>query len=350
MPREDDELLWGEDAAGGGPVPIWVPRVEFHCNSTRRLRDVARQSRREEYNRLLYVALTRAEDRLVVCGTKPNRGTLPEACWYSLIARGFARLTDLQDGEVARYESAQQARCEAELPALAATAFAHAPAFIGTPPAPEPARPVPLAPSRPEGIEFGPLPPGVSPLAPVAQGVERFHRGRLIHSLLQYLPDLPEPERGPAALRFLQHSGHEIPIAAAPEIVDEVRAILRHPALAPLFGPLSRAEVPLTGVVGDVVVVGQIDRLVVLPDRVLLADFKTNRRPPASAEATPVTYLRQMASYRAVLRNIFPDRPVQCTLIWTHETRISVLPDALLDPHQPGRLRDQDHEGLYAAR
>ena len=104
-------------------------------------------------------------------------------------------------------------------------------------------------------------------------------------------------------------------------------AILHHPTLAPLFGPESRAEVPLTGVVGDVVVGGLIDRLVVLPDRVLLADFKTNRRPPASVEATPVAYLRQMASYRAVLRSIFPDRPVQCALIWTREARVSVLPD-----------------------
>ena len=82
---------------------------------------------------------------------------------------------------------------------------------------------------------------------------------------------------------------------------------------------------------------GLVDRLVVLPDRVLLADFKTNRRPPATVEATPVGYLRQMASYRAVLRGIFPDRPVQCALIWTREARVALLPDALLDPHDPGR-------------
>jgi ATP-dependent helicase/nuclease subunit A len=115
-----------------------------------------------------------------------------------------------------------------------------------------------------------------------------------------------------------------------------VMAILQHPTLAPLFGPESRAEVPLTGVVGNVVIGGLVDRLVVLPDRVLLADFKTNRRPPASVEATPVTYLRQMASYRAVLRSIFPHRAVQCALIWTREARVCVLPDRLLDSHEPG--------------
>ena len=337
MPKDDDELLWADDPASGWPVPFWTPRAEFHCSSTRRLRDAARQSRREEYNRLLYVALTRAEDRLVVCGTKPNHGAPHEACWYNLIARGFARLTEVLEGEVVRYDSPQRTPCEWEQPTQSASAPAQPPGFIGTPPSPEPARPLPLAPSRPEGVEFGPLPASASPLAQMEQGVDRFQRGQLIHSLLQHLPAVPEPERRPAALRFLQRSGSDIPEAAVASIADEVMAILHHPTLAPLFGPDSRAEVPLTGVVGDVVVGGLIDRLVVLPDRMLLADFKTNRRPPASVEATPVAYLRQMCSYRAVLRSIFPHRPVQCALIWTREARVSVLPDTLLDPYEPGR-------------
>ncbi len=164
-------------------------------------------------------------------------------------------------------------------------------------------------------------------------GADRFERGQLIHGLLQHLPALPEADRYSAAVRYIERSGSE----ASAAIADEVMAILCHPTLTPLFGPGSRAEVPVTGVVGNVVVGGLIDRLVVLPDRVLLVDFKTNRRPPDSVEATPVTYLRQMASYRAVLRGIFPDRPVRCALIWTREARVAVLPDALLDPHQPGQ-------------
>jgi len=337
MPRDDDELLWADDPASGQPMPIWVPRAEFHSSSTRGLRDAARQRRREEYNRLLYVALTRAEDRLVVCGTKLNHGAPHEPCWYNLIARGFACLTEVPEGEVARYDSPQFAPCEREQSAQAPSAPAQPPAFIGTPPASEPARPLPLAPSRPEGVEFGPMPASASPLAQMEHGIDRFQRGQLIHSLLQHLPDLSEPERGPAALRFLQRSGNALPTAAVTAIADEVMAILHHPTLEPLFGPESRAEVPLTGVVGDVVVGGLIDRLAVLADRVLLADFKSNRRPPASVVVTPVVYLRQMASYRAVLRNIFPQRPVECALIWTHEARVTVLPGTLLDPHEPGR-------------
>jgi ATP-dependent helicase/nuclease subunit A len=312
-----------------------VPRKEFQCGAVARIRDAAQRSRHEEYNRLLYVALTRAEDRLLVCGTKPKRNTLDERCWYDAIARGFARLTTTQGGEILCHRSAQTSPAVEDRPGPVASGAARVPAYMGTPPKAEPDRPYPLAPSRPEGVEFGPLPASASPLARVELGADRFQRGQLIHTLLQHLPALPEAERQAAALRFVEQRGNAL-AGAGPEIADEVMAILRHPTIAPLFGPGSRAEVPLTGVVGDVVVGGLIDRLVVLPDRVLLADFKTNRRPPASVEATPVAYLRQMASYRAVLRTIFSGLPVRCALIWTRTAQVTILADEALDGHEPG--------------
>jgi ATP-dependent helicase/nuclease subunit A len=82
-----------------------------------------------------------------------------------------------------------------------------------------------------------------------------------------------------------------------------------------------------------------VDRLAVLDDRVLIADFKTNREPPEDVGATPVLYLRQLAAYRAVLRAIFPDRPVQCALVWTQAARVSIVGDEFLDPHDPNHAR-----------
>ena len=118
---------------------------------------------------------------------------------------------------------------------------------------------------------------------------------------------------------------------ADPAIAAEVAAIMTHPDLAPLFGPESRAEQPLAGLVGGAVVSGIVDRLAVLPDAVLIADFKTNRDAPGQVEATPVLYLRQMAAYRAVLRAVFPSKPVRCVLVWTRTAAVTPLPDALLD-------------------
>ncbi|MDP9096459.1 MAG: PD-(D/E)XK nuclease family protein, partial [Pseudomonadota bacterium] len=122
----------------------------------------------------------------------------------------------------------------------------------------------------------------------------------------------------------------------ARRLADETLAVLRHPELADLFGPHSRAEQPITGLVGRSVITGKVDRLAVLPNRVLLADYKTGRDAPADVAATPVLYLRQLASYRAVLQAIYPDRPVNCLLVWTHGPAVVALPSALLDAHAPG--------------
>ena len=107
--------------------------------------------------------------------------------------------------------------------------------------------------------------------------------------------------------------------------------LFRSPALAPLFGPEGRAEQPLTGLVNGQVVSGVVDRMAVLPDRVWLADYKTGRAAPADVAATPIRYLRQLAAYRAVLRALFPGRPVSCALVWTDDAVVSPIPDALLD-------------------
>jgi len=87
----------------------------------------------------------------------------------------------------------------------------------------------------------------------------------------------------------------------------------------------------LTGLVGGTVVGGLVDRLAVLDDRVIIADYKTHRRPPTRIEDTPILYLRQMAAYRGVLREIFPGRIISCALVWTQASHVVMLPDQLLD-------------------
>ncbi len=361
LPPERDELLWCKDQASGAEVPIWVPRKDFRCAAADRLRERAKARRMQEHNRLLYVALTRAEDRLVVCGWQPRQAT-PEACWYNSVQGGFERLrnggpADFRvgsmaaetvglpwPGEILRIASEQRiaptAREEhAAAPAVALPDWAgRAPDWRAAPPPTEPELPEPLAPSRPEGAALGPVPHAASPLAAREKSMLRLKRGQLLHALLQHLPDLPAHAQRDAAVEFLARPGNGLAGADAPMLADEVMAILRHPELAPLFGPGSRAEVPLTGVVAGHVIGGLVDRLAVLPETVLLADYKTNRDPPRAVAKTPVLYLRQMAAYRAVLRAVFPGRAVVCALVWTQAARVATLPPALLDRHAPGAV------------
>ncbi len=348
LPPDGGGLAWAQDG-----LPLWSPRAELRCSAVDRLRAESRQARTEEYNRLLYVALTRAEDRLVVCGWE-TRHALKDESWYECVRRGMAALDaghevlehagESWSGEMLVYETTQRAPAAALRPAPVPPA-ATVPAWAGSPPdwlpatmAPEPSRPVPLAPSRPAGAGLGPVPPAASPLggAAGAASLGAIERGLLIHQLLQHAPSTPLEGRQRAVAAYLR-------AAAAPEgIGREVAAILEHPALEPLFGPNGRAEQPLAGYVNGTVVSGIVDRLAVLPDMVVLADYKTHRDAPATPEATPVLYLRQMAAYRAVLQAIVPGRPVRCCLVWTRSATVSVLPGALLDgyapSHAPGAL------------
>jgi ATP-dependent helicase/nuclease subunit A len=347
LPPDDGPLTWAPDPGGGPDVPVWSPRRELRCAASDVLREDAAARRREEHNRLLYVALTRAEDRLVVCGWQPRRA-LPEGCWYELVGRGFSRLAASASvaplpwvGEVLRHACTQTRPPEPQHAGAAEGGGAVLPSWAGrapdwTPAAPprEKVPPSPLAPSRPEGAELGPVPQAASPLASRDLSGARFQRGQMAHALLQHLPTLPRAERRASALHWLTRPGSAI--ADPQTLADQVMAVLDHPELAPLFGPEGRAEVPLTGLVGGIVVGGLVDRLAVLPDRVLVADYKTNRTPPARAEDVPVLYLRQMAAYRDVLRGALPGRAVTCALVWTAVSQVMPLPDSLLDGHAPG--------------
>lgn len=140
--------------------------------------------------------------------------------------------------------------------------------------------------------------------------------------LLQHLPALPADRQAAAARAFLSRPGAGVAPAEVAGLVGEVLAVLRHPDLAPAFGPGSRAEVPLTGVVEGAVVGGLVDRLAVTADAVWVVDYKTDRAAPADAAAVPVAYRRQLAAYRAVLAAALPGRRVRSFLVWTVGARV----------------------------
>jgi len=178
-----------------------------------------------------------------------------------------------------------------------------------------------------------------SPLG--ADGQARFRRGRLIHRLLQTLPDLPPAERRAAARRYLSQPAFGLDPALVTEIEAETLRVIEDAAFAPLFGPGSQAEVPIAGHVPalgmDAVIAGQVDRLCVTQTNVLVIDYKTNRPPPRRPEEVPALYLRQMAAYRAALEALYPDRPVRCALLWTDGPSLMPLPEAMLDAVLAGR-------------
>jgi ATP-dependent helicase/nuclease subunit A len=158
----------------------------------------------------------------------------------------------------------------------------------------------------------------------------------LVHALLQSLPEHPEAGWEELSRRFLARRAPGLTAAEQEATLQEVLDLLRQGWMRVALGAGSLAEAPLAGEVHGRLIAGQVDRLKIEADRVLVLDYKTNRPPPEQvADVTPL-YLRQMAAYRALLRAAFPGRVVECALVWTYGARFMALPDAVLDPHAPG--------------
>lgn len=341
--RGEKPLRWEESAP---PLPYWAPRSrkDFFAPAWTKLMDAETAAREAEENRLLYVALTRAEDRLLVCAW----GAPKEGSWYDLVSQGIGRLEGAEDipfepagfgappsasfaGPLRRYATAQTAPARAEPATADAAEAAPLPAWLGRAADPESVA-LTLSPSALPGEEETPT---AAPHGRADPTGERFRRGRLIHALLQHLPEHPAAERRALAERFLARPGHGLTEADRTATLEEVLRLLEHPALVAAFGPGSLAEAPIAGTVNGQRLAGQVDRMLITPERVMILDYKTNRPPPSEAKDVPTLYLRQMAAYRALLRQIFPGREVQCWLVWTWSARAMELPQAALDRHEP---------------
>ncbi|MCA1299850.1 double-strand break repair helicase AddA [Stappia indica] len=352
-PRGQDE--------GTPPALVWLPvkasRTGWHGEALEELRAGAA----EEYRRLLYVAMTRAKDRLVVCGWAPSRGADPE-CWYSLVSRALdpdARDEEAAGGDVHRVW--QRPGIVSPPPALGGRAVVAAgpqeeaeprPDWLDKP-APGVRRTPRLQPSAAfeemegkEGIADVPARDRLAD-ARAAPSYPR-ERGRHLHRLLQVLPDLPPAGRRAAAGRYLAANLPQGFADRADQLAQEACAVLEDARFAAVFSERARAEVPVVGRISladgtEAEVNGQIDRLCVTDDDVLIVDFKTNREVPDDSSAAPLAYLTQLAVYRALLREIYPDKTVRAALLWTAGPCLMEVPSPQLDGILANLRKGGDH-------
>lgn len=341
-------------------LPVWVARSELDVSTTAAARAEAAMRAQEEENRLLYVALTRAEDRLYVCGWRGEKNpTL--ASWHDHVSDALTEMLGLGengdrrgatewggeqgwDGDwlqvtTAQTDAPRDMAAKSGLPVDLTLPYQD---WALTPAIAEPDPPRPLIPSRPSS-EAGTVESEGPLLSPLGrdQGF-RFQRGLVIHKLFQLLPDLPIAERRGTARHWLgainRPSGLNVAESALDDLVSEVMAVLEDARFAHLFVPGSRAEVPivaeLPGQDGrSQIVSGQIDRLVVTATDCHIVDFKSNRPPAMQPEHVSKQYLRQLALYRAAIREIYPNHTVSCYLLWSAEPRLMAIPDSALESY-----------------
>ncbi len=329
--------------AGG---PIWAPSADASPAPVRAIREARKERELEEYRRLLYVGMTRARDWLVLCGwhgAKPEkeRDLKPES-WAALVENAFGE--GAVEGPTPLLNSAREpvvaqvfdidgtdVKDDAAAGADALVSVPLEPALL-LPPAAEDSAPPPVAPSQ---VGAGVAEPFVTMPPPSENedgepAISSAERGTALHALLETLAGVEPGAREALGLSL---------VGDAPELVAPALAVLENPDFAWMFGANSMAEVPVQGPVSALdgrSILGMIDRLVLTDDTVHVVDFKSGR----PAAEVPLPYRRQLALYRAALRDIFPQQAVVAHLVWIDGNAIVTLDEAVLDEALAEMLAD----------
>ena len=319
-------------------IPLPGLRKEERVGRIAEEQERVERAEEQEHWRLLYVAMTRAEEALFIGGALGRREKEPaQNSWYAQLREVFGA-DEWVDDPVwgARLECG-----EAPVPIPVETAPAELPLpeplprWLAQPPAPEPRPPKPLTPSA-LGEDESPDPP-----FPPGSGAGAARRGVLLHKLLERLPELADGDREPAARRWLARNAPELDGDQHGDLVRSALDVLSNPDWAEIFSARALAEVPIAAPVGSSMVAGTIDRLLIAPDRIRLVDFKTARRPPERLEDVPVAILRQMAAYAAALASTYPGRSVEAALLYTAAPRLIAIPGDILQRYKQALTGEQ---------
>ena len=319
--RMNDTFLVDQDRA------VWSVAKARLPKAAHRLRNAWEAAQRAERDRLLYVAMTRAEKWLIV-GAAGDLGKNGD-CWYAQVAHGMAQCGQVDHvfdfGRGQRIEFGNWSGPASDQPVPTEAPKPDLPALY-TQPAPVPsARADLLSPSDLGGAKALPGEAGMD-----EEAAKR--HGRQIHLLLEHLPGHDRAAWPEVAKRLLSAGDEAANGDELAALIDEARTVLTNPDTAAIFAPGTLAEVPLCAQLdGMRHLYGIADRLIVANDAVTVVDFKSNATIPDDAGAIPEGILRQLGAYAHALRAIYPGRLIRTAVLWTRHARLMPVPDNLTD-------------------
>lgn len=309
----DRRLLWPQQTQF--KYPLWSPKSDFDFDAYKNLKSVLEDREQEEYRRLLYVAMTRSEDRLYICGHSSKK-TPDTRSWYfsikeSMEAHPYSETTKDERIIIASPQIKNPDRTGHSLH-LEEIYGGELPDFLFKPAPKEQPKGRILSPSsllEDKEVSASPL---------LDQNNKRFRRGNLTHKLLEILPQLPEEKRESTAFKYLERFANDLNNQIRSQILNETINILNNSEFKAIFGPKSRSEVPITAhLPNGKTINGQIDRLLVNKTDIWIIDYKTNRPPPKNPEDVPKIYIEQMRAYKQALQKIYSAHSFHCALLWT---------------------------------
>ncbi len=327
IPSQYSFLLWQQTDQGKAVTPLWRTPLTLSCEKTDTIKEQEKAQQMAEYYRLLYVALTRAEDELVIAGWETTRET-SDQCWYRMVEPSLRALGFQQSDDRYLYECPQQRQIPFTLVNTTPRQKDAPPPWLFQNPASEIGDPEPCSPSSffTETSTI-PLEKTVSPSLLQEENMSPYAEGSYIHKLLEILPEHSHDQWDTIA----QNQAVHYDISPYQSAFECVKNLLTHPDFSDIFGENSYAEVSVSGEIQGQRFNGEIDRLLIIDHTITLIDFKSNKVIPPSLEEVPQHYLGQLFIYRELLQKIYPHHEILCELIWVRNTTRMAAPSSFLD-------------------
>jgi ATP-dependent helicase/nuclease subunit A len=306
IPKQKDPLLEIEVPHGNQQVRgfLWVPKKDYHNSAIADQLGMLEKRQREEYDRLLYVGMTRAEDVLIVCGYSGGKKT-SYPTWSETVRSKLAGKSGVESGE----------HPITKKPLLSFTLGETVFQTKGHDREKDETNDLPdwLFEKLPKVTQ----PRALTPSVTVSMGDERQrHRGTIIHKLLEMLPNIEASERENAARAYI---ARKLPNDDHEELFEKLSILINDARFKDMFCPQGRSEVAISGEIEvngkRTRVNGVIDRLIVRDDSVLILDYKTGDLP----SEIPHHHIKQLDFYKSLLKPLYPHHQIKAALIYTQD-------------------------------
>lgn len=326
---DNDNLYYDSESK----IPFWTPNYAFKTDFIKTLNEQEKAKQAQEDQRLLYVAMTRPRDRLILCGHQSgaSKKGYSDNCWYDYFERNLNANNNSQDlmlddnqtiGKIwGKLPDGPIAKPKAQIINQEVTI----PDWVHKPIDKNAINQRRIAPSI--LIDENYEPPAISPIS--GNKISRFLRGTLIHELLETLPQIEKSRQLEQAQKRLARE-NQITDDLKADIINEALKIINDAQFGDLFSQDSRTEVAIMGksklLPNDMIINGMIDRMIIKPNEILVLDYKTNRPPPKNINDVPSQYINQMACYWALLHETYPSHKIKCALLWTDVPDLMEIP------------------------
>ncbi len=294
VPRNSESIIFD-----GTEVPFWCGK-----NNNAYCDQVKREKKLEDYNeylRLLYVALTRAEDELYILSKEP----VQKGSWYDLITRYGEPYEKKQPYLQPIFKEKVEVLCvNANYPYIYKKRDYFDVPVISLPPNLSMSfQCLTLESSKKEG----------EPVSATWM-TDGYARGLIIHSILQYMPKIEKERRKNWIRKYLDNINTS-------EDKDEIysKILAFNEKYGYLFDLEGKSEITLSGIIDGEPVLVRLDRLCITQDKAIIIDYKSHRNVSVSLLNE---IKKQMLTYKTLVQEIYPNKQVECVVIWVEDLTI----------------------------